>query len=28
LHLVMRISHKFSRSRIPSIRCTVRPLSC
>jgi len=28
LHLVMPICRKFSPSRIPSIRCTVRPLSC
>jgi hypothetical protein len=28
LHLVMRISRKFSRSRIPSTRCTGRRLSC
>ena len=28
LHLVMRISHTFSPSRIRSIRCTARRLSC
>jgi hypothetical protein len=28
LHLVMRISRKFSRSRIPSTRCMGRRLSC
>jgi hypothetical protein len=28
LHLVMRISHMCSPSRIRSIRCTVKPLSC
>ena len=28
LHRVMHISHKFSRSRIRSIRSTAKPLSC